>query len=477
MSVSTASSVQKAGLVFACWAVAAAAVAQTPLQPVSLRQEPSAAFRDTELIWCFQGKGSSLFYDAGITTAAYRRIDALQRNRVVVTGNSSGSIWVAYFAGAGFTDEAVEKLRKLSARVDVSTIRRNEDVATKVSRVLASQATEMPHSVVKEAIAVALGVDEWQDCRDIDDVVRRSRWVPRYPFVIVAANLDVIGGSAIDGLTRKRLFDSGDYSVRWSDEAYAAYRRDPAHFEKENPLLTLAETPHIGKACTYFCDEATHDLLAKLPYEQRLGDLRVVRDAADVAIAIQASMAEPTYFPPVIEPALAKLTIGDRPGGKGTCRSRLYCGGFIMPVVAQDLRRMLPETRVVGTGWIGLPLLARKYFEHGYGIDVQELHHRGNWWLDVELQPPQAMQRQIIGRRLNPEAEFTMAEGFAAAECAGSGKSPQYTREPRFVGRGRHAIARDGDAGTDTVASHEAEPLPTLRGFGNLVDAAVAVQK
>lgn len=126
---------------------------------------------------------------------------------------------------------------------------------------------------------------------------------------------------------------------------------------------------------------------------------------------------------------------------------------------------MLPETRVVGTGWIGLPLLARKYFEHGYGIDVQELHHRGNWWLDVELQPPQAMQRQIIGRRLNPEAEFTMAEGFAAAECAGSGKSPQYTREPRFVGRGRHAIARDGDAGTDTVASHEAEPLPTLRGL------------
>jgi len=130
------------------------------------------------------------------------------------------------------------------------------------------------------------------------------------------------------------------------------------------------------------------------------------------------------------------------------------------------------ETRVVGTGWIGLPLPARKYFEHGYGIDVQELHHRGKWWLDVELQPPQSMQRQIIGRRLNPEAEFTMAERFAAAECAGSGKSPQYTREPQFVGRGRHAIGRGGDAGNSRLASNEEEPLPTLRGFGNLVDDA-----
>ena len=144
--------------------------------------------------------------------------------------------------------------------------------------------------------------------------------------------------------TRSVSAASDTYSARWSDAAYAAYRRDPARFAREHPDLEFGDTPHIGKACTYFCDERTHALLVRIPYQERLADLRVVRDAGDAAVAIQASLAQRTYFHPLPEPEPTKLTIGDEGAARAAGQHRAYCGGFIMPVVAQNLRRMLPAT-------------------------------------------------------------------------------------------------------------------------------------
>lgn len=428
-----------------------------------------AGFQDTELIWCFQGKGSSLFYDAGVASAARRHLAALDGGRAIVTGNSSGSIWAAYFACRGFSDESLHHLRHTASRVDLSAVRRSEDVAAKVTRILANQATEMSHDVLREAVAVALGVDDWLDCPDIASIVKRSAWRPNHPFVIVAANHDVLGGNLLTGASRPRVFDRDTYSVRWSDAAYAAYRKDPARFAREHPDLELGDTPHIGKACTYFCDERTHALLALLPYAERLADLRVVRDAADIAVAIQASLAEPTYFHPFVEPEPAKVTAGDE-GIAG--RQRAYCGGFIMPVVAQDLRRMLPATRVVGTGWIGVPFLARRYLDQRFGIDVQDLHHRGNWWLDVELRPSVATERQIIGRRMSPAEEFATAERAAAMQFGLDGTPPLFVREPLLNRPAREAILPRGVAPAKPVSTGDQPPLPTRRGFGPLVNPA-----
>jgi hypothetical protein len=441
-----------------------AAVAKTP---------PSATaptdLQDTKLIWCFQGKGSSLFYDAGVASAAGRHLDALGEGRVIVTGNSSGSIWAAYFACRGFSHAAIQHLRHTASRCNLSAIRENEDVAAKVARVLTNQATEMSPDVLREAVAVALGVDDWQNCPDIRAIVKRSNWRPNHPFVIVAANHDVLSGNPLIGASRPKIFDRDTYSVRWSDSAYSAYRKNPEKFAREHPDLELGETPHIGKGCTYFCDERTHALLSLLPYDQRLADLRLVRDAGDIAVAIQASLAEPTYFHPFVEPDPAKLTVGDQAATRAAGRRRTYCGGFIMPVVAQDLRRMLPAAHVVGTGWIGVPFLARRYLDQRFGIDVQDLHHRGNWWLDVELRPSSEVERQILGRRMSPAEEFGSAEREATIQFGRDGTPPLFVREPLLSRPASEAILPRGVTPAKPVSIGDPGPLPTQRGFGPLV--------
>lgn len=447
-----------AGLALAWCSATAAETARTV--PVS------DGFQDVELIWCFQGKGSSLFYDAGVVNAARRHLPALRKGHVVLTGNSSGSIWAAYFACRGFSDEALEHLEDTAGRSDLSAIRSSEDVATKVTRLMANQATEMSPDVLREAIAVALGVDDWRSCPDIQAIASRSNWRPNHPFVIVAANYDVLGDNPLTGASRPRSFDRDTYSVRWSDAAYAAYRKDPARFAREHPSLELGDTPHIGKACTYFCDERTHALLSLIPYDERLADLRLVRDAGDIAVAIQASLAEPTYFHPFVEPDPAKVTTGDDGVPLAAGRQRTYCGGFIMPVVAQDLRRMLPATNVIGTGWIGVPFLARRYLDQRFGIDVQDLHHRGNWWLDVELRPSSGTERQIIGRRMSSAEEFAVAEREATLQFGGKGTPPLFVREPLRSSSARHAILPRGVAPARPVSIGDPAPLPTQRGFG-----------
>lgn len=428
-----------------------------------------ADFKDTELIWCFQGKGSSLFYDAGVASTAGRHLAALREGRVIVTGNSSGSIWAAYFACRGFSDESIQHLRHTASRCDLSAIRQSEDVAVKVTRILTNQATEMSPDVLREAVAVALGVDDWRNCPDIQAIVKRSNWQPHHPFVIVAANHDVLGANPLTGANRSRIFDRDTYSVRWSDAAYVAYRKDPEKFAREHPDLELGDTPHIGKACTYFCDERTHALLALLPYDERLADLRLVRDAGDIAVAIQASLAEPTYFHPFVEPDPAKFTADDQGTTRAAGRRRSYCGGFIMPVVAQDLRRMLPATHVVGTGWIGVPFLARRYLDQRFGLDVQDLHHRGNWWLDVELRPSSETERQIIGRRMTPGEEFVVAEREASIQFGRDGTPPLFVREPLLSRPAREAILPRGVAPAKPVSIGDPVPLPTQRGFGPLL--------
>jgi hypothetical protein len=439
---------------------AAAALPSDPADPVA------AAFADKELIWCFQGKGSSLFYDAGVVTSAFRRLPALRSNRVVVTGNSSGSIWAAYFACHGFSHESIEKLRSLAGSVDVSHIRSSEDIGTKITRVVAQKSTEMPSVVLVEAVAVALGVEDWSGAATVDDVVRRSRAEPRHPFVIVAANLDILGDGGGVRTSGERVFDARDFSVRWSDEAWARYERDPDAFVRENPGCALGATSGIGQACTYFCDPQTYAILRRIPAGQRLGDLRLVSTAADLALAVRASIAEPTYFAAVAEPEPAKLLCGDRVGPPETSRRRLYGGGFIMPVVAQDLRRMLPGTRVVGTGWVGLPLLARTYFQQRFGLDVQRIHHLSNWWLDAELLPPTDIQRRLAGRKLSPQAEYALAIDVTTAMLESSGPKPQYASQPWFAALAAEAI------GGDHGATATGDAIRTMRGFGPVLENA-----
>src|SRR5205823_3681409 len=110
---------------------------------------------------------------------------------------------------------------------------------------------------------------------------------------------------------------------------------------------------YIGKAVTYFVDQSMYDLLSRIPAEERNGDLRLVKTPADLALAILASVSEPSYFDPVTETNPSKLLVGTEPGDLGPTVTRSYCGGMFMAMPVQDIRRMVPGLRVMGTGPCG----------------------------------------------------------------------------------------------------------------------------
>lgn len=420
-------------------------------------------FDDVDLLFTFQGKGSSLFYDAGVISYSYEKIAALQQNRVVIAGNSSGSIWAAYFANKGFNQESIGALAPLSTKANVSAIRQNENISFKLTKVLRKQETEMPPSVLFDAIAIALDVADISDCKSVSDIARKSTWKPNHPFVIVAANLDTIGH--LEEQSRNlidRRIDSETYDMYWIDEAFENYSQHPEEFKKQKQLVTWNGEKRIGKAATYFCDPATFALLSRLPESERLADLRLVTTPADAALAIHASLAEPTYFAPIEEFDYSKLELGAGLGVKRNIQKRIYYGGFIMPVIAQDLRRMLPQTYALGTGWIGLPKLVRVYFDKRWGLDVELMHHKSNWWLDAELRPSGKVERQITARKLTTEEEYALGRESAQEALANGVKPPQYVVPCKLNWHPANAIYR-GDA---VQANAKVE---TLRGIDALL--------
>jgi hypothetical protein len=208
-------------------------------------------------------------------------------------------------------------------------------------------------------------------------------------------------------------------------------------------------------------------MLSKIPSSERLGDLRLVNTAADLAIAVQASTAEPTYYKEVEETDYSKLMIGDQLGDKGNCQRRLYSGCFILPVVAQDLRRVLPKAYVYSTGWVGLPPLARKYFAHRFNIDVQDIHYRSNWWLDAEFQLSSQTHHKIVTRQLSYPEEFELGFESAHSNLSGLGTPPKFAKEPSI----QYQTAIKFPVSHSFLEDEQRLEIPikTMRGFGQLV--------
>lgn len=145
-----------------------------------------------QLIFCFQGKGSCLPYDAGVVQEAYARIPALRDERVIVAGNSSGSILAAYFSCFGFTDRSVRYAQYRVLTGDKEAVRNMENPHSKAAKLIRGRRTEIPHMELREYIAFALGVTNWRQARSIDDIIRQSRARPKLPVLIVAANKEVL---------------------------------------------------------------------------------------------------------------------------------------------------------------------------------------------------------------------------------------------------------------------------------------------
>ena len=464
----------RAGLFPLAMATLAVATALLPAGPGRAEdRSDDAAWRrqmaDLQIMVFFQGKGSSLPYDIGATGELYRRVPALRNQRVVLGANSSGSIPAAYFSAFGFTDESVRYAEYRLQRADRKAVRDMEQPSSMISKFLLGQRTEVDHFALREYIAFALGVEDWQSARSLADVVRASRARPVYPVLIAAANKEVLDnqgpGGPTDALDYKEM-DYRDFSVSWKPEVYEFYRQRPERFAREHPNLILGSDRRIGKAATFFVDRSMYELLRQVPAAERLADLRLMDSPADLALAIEASASEPTYFDPIEEPEPAKLMTGDLPGDLGCSRRRIYCGGFIMPLGAQDTRRMLPGIRVLGSGFVHNPLSVRNFLQTEYLADVEKIAHLNCWWADMEMNPDPDFQAHVVAHNLPADQE--MAAGRARArQCLDADHAlPKFVARPEFDKAARRAILpHSADVGAGS-------PLKTLRGLGPLLAPA-----
>ncbi len=431
-------------------------------------------FADARLMLSFQGKGSCLPYDAGVLHEAHARIPAIGQGQVIVAGNSSGSIPAAYFGCFGFSDQTVRHAERMMMEGNRDAVREMENPHSKLMKLSRGQRTEIPHDVLREYIGFALGVANWREAGSIDAIVRQSTARPRFPVLIVACNKEVLEDShpadrsAARGL---KTFDPDTLSVSWRAEVHSFYQRHPAQFKREHPDLKLSENPRIGHAVTYFVDASLYQLLSQVPPEERQADLRLMTDAADVALAIMASTSEPTYFDPVVDPQPEKILAWNERGDLGNVRRRTYYGGYIVSMPVQDVRRMLPGLHVLGTGWRHNPMIARKLLENWLLADVESVAHRAEWWADLEVNPNEEFQSHMGVRDLSPQQEFEFGR-LRAQECfAGNAGLPTFTFPPKWDTPIAGAIwpSYPADDMLETRPG-EGERLRTLRGMSALVE-------
>jgi predicted acylesterase/phospholipase RssA len=408
-----------------------------------LTPELRTRFSDMELMLVFQGKGSCLPYDAGVLHEAYLRFDALKRNRVIVAGNSSGSIPAAFFCCFGFTDDNVKHATETLKLGNRDAVRNMEAVSNKFAKVSRGLPTEISHQEVREYIAFALGVTRWEDAGSIAEIVRRSEAKPRFPCLIVAANKEVLEDKHPEGqLTAARLkeLDTSNMDVFWRQEVFDYYRQYPERFEKDHPFLKLGPTRRIGKAVTFFVDASMYALLSQIPDVERTADLRLMTTAEDVATAILASVSEPSYFPTVIEQQPDKILSSAEEPLSATIRQRSYIGGYIISTPAQDVRRMLPGIRVLGTGWRHNPLVARILLKNWLLADCEEVAFLTEYWSDLEVNPDYEFESHIEVRDLTGIQEFEFGRKRARELFEVNRGLPIFVTPPKYQQPAEKAI-------------------------------------
>jgi hypothetical protein len=388
-----------------------------------------------ELLFCFQGKGSCLPYDAGVLHEAYARIPAMRQGHTIVAGNSSGSIPAAFFGCFGMNDETVRHAENALKFGNRDAVRNMENVNNKISKLSRGKRTEILHTDLREYVAFALGVAQWRDAQTIEEIVRRSSAKPKFPCLIVACNKEVLEDRHPESKTspgRLKEIDLSNMTVSWKPEVFEYYQNHPDRFRRDHPELILGPDRRIGRGVTFFVDQSMYDLLSRIPENERIADLRLMTDASDVALAILASTSEPTYFDPVVDPHPHKILAGDRHNVLESVRHRIYYGGYIISMPAQDVRRMLPGIHVVGSGWRHNPLLARNLLKNMLLADCEEIAFRSEWWADLEVNPDAEFESHIEFRDLTGEQEFQFGARRAKELFDKDSGLPAFVKRPHF---------------------------------------------
>ncbi|NDE13327.1 hypothetical protein EBZ80_00125 [bacterium] len=330
-----------------------------------------------KLVYAFQGKGTALTWDIGVTRAAYERIPMLRGEAnaqgmaagdVVLTGNSSGSVLAAWFSCRGITADSIKGAETIMSGFPAQLVK--EDPAAKFQEVLG---------------AINSGKEFGSPTSDIlplvDAIVGNGACVPRLPTVILASNQDINDNRRwlfTEG-RRSRSFDITDFSY--------SQRTGDFSLEKEK----------VGKICTYFADPVMFRYLSEnMTGEERLCDIRVMENADDMRTAVLASISEPTYFVPVEEKAESKLVRFDAPGAIKS--HRFYNGGFSMPGIVQDIKRLFPAARAMGTGRWTYNQAEVAVMYSWYDVNLNSLQEQSRWWMDLEPVPTDTQRSRLLAR-------------------------------------------------------------------------------
>jgi hypothetical protein len=435
-----------------------------------------ARLEKKELMFCFQGKGSCLPYDAGVIRAVYDRVKAVRDNKVIVAGNSGGSILAIYFSNFGFSDANMQYAENRLLAGGIQVIRKMEQKSSKIFKMARGEESELPHFELKEFIAFALGVEDWQSATTLDEIIARSTAKPRFPVVIAACNREVLDNRKANsrfGSKDYKVFDATNFSVSWKPEVHAYFQAHPEQFAEEFPDLELGPTPYIGKACTYFVDRSMYELLRQVPPEERTADLRLMETPADMALAILASVSEPTYFHPMPDKDLSKIQAGNSLGDLTTIKRRSYCGGYLVSQPVQDVKRMLPSIHVAGSGWIHNPTAARKLLEAWYLANTEEVAHLTDWWGDIQFNPPPTIKNAMLDKVSTSQEEYTAGKEFTEKALARDRSLPIFVNQPTYYYPSDSAIMATGDQAEflEKVEQLDKPRIKNGRGLQSLLNA------
>jgi len=336
----------------------------------------------------FAGKGTSMAWDVGVLRAAYEALPALREGRALVSGSSSGAVLATALGCRGFSEDSLAHIEENFRKFDRTIV---TETPAKNAMVLLGLPTEADHSSLDHLLDVILDGDK---CR------------PSFPMLIPAGNyelLNIRSNKPLLGIN-DRTFNVADFTV-------------------------TKDGQNLGKACTYFVDKKMMGILKAVPRKELLCDLRLIETNKDMRMALLASVSEPSYFEPFVDPAPEKIIrSGDASLPRLTKRS--YWGGASVDVPVQDIKRALPQIYTMSTGRAPFLQMVDKLMSQMSLVELTPLADRAKWFLDLE-----ATMTAEMGNYLNqPQFDFPeqIAKGYETAKtCLESDAcQPEITIQP-----------------------------------------------
>ena len=348
-------------------------------------------------VFDFMGKGTRAFWDIGVITAAYELIPRIQSGDVVYAGNSSGSVFAAYFSCWGVSRESTAYLYSTLMQYLERPELQMDSKAMLIRKLLSSRlfglkgmVLEKDHEVIGEMIDRLLTKS--------DSSGKETSCVPQRNIMISAANLDVLD---------TRVYDAGNSPTVeiWAEDQTEADGLYPIPAVKKstgdrvvdmNNFNVTKDGKDIGKACTYFVTQDLYDRLKTLSRTTRQCELRLIKTLEDVKLAIHASIAEPTMFEPVVETHPENIEGGIvQPDTR-----RVYNGGYLISPMGKDLKLIEPGAMVIGTGILPLEDNADELLSTWFAMSPNESLAIQRKSLDLEIQVTWNWNDQILPEQL-----------------------------------------------------------------------------